>query len=386
MLLLRLRLSTWAVVLVGVGLAMVLLVAPLVARGGEDSAVTAHVGVPEATRRAPVSSSATGVANHTAGAAGNPPRGSCGNAFEKSTRGVWVPRAFAEKPWGLFGLPPRLWFRPLQAGCDYRPVSPQEACRCLHKVGFIGDSITLGLAQIFAEFVTQNERIILRKNISREEDKKDCFAAPLYDNTGHIRYKPCLPLMENFMYDKSCDLHVHYLRVNKWVPGVSGTQRELKQFLARLKGVDSSPIDLLYINFGLHHMVAWPDRVLSAYLACVQRAMEILLEATEGQGTKLVWAGITAQHVAKKPPEWRRLQANSRVQAYNNASFKLLRDVLRLPHPRVDLWDPFGMTAPEAADAMSWDGVHYVRHLNTMRTQVLLNRLFEPRQRCGNGK
>ena len=40
------------------------------------------------------------------------------------------------------------------------------------------------------------------------------------------------------------------------------------------------------------------------------------------------------------------------------------------------------MTQPEAANAMSWDGVHYVRHMNTMRSLILLNRLAEPQQIC----
>lgn len=63
---------------------------------------------------------------------------------------------------------------------------------------------------------------------------------------------------------QGCGLHVHYLRVNKYMPGKDGTERELRRFLLGLAAADPAPIDLVLLNFGLHHMVAWNDRILGA--------------------------------------------------------------------------------------------------------------------------
>eukprot|EP00668_Euglena_longa_P012638 GGOE01015105.1.p1 GENE.GGOE01015105.1~~GGOE01015105.1.p1 ORF type:complete len:462 (+),score=89.66 GGOE01015105.1:50-1387(+) len=304
----------------------------------------------------------------------------CNTSLQR--RGRWVPRVQADPTLQLFGLPLPLWYLPADPRCDFPIVRPQQACQCLHKVAFIGDSITMGFFQIFAEYVTQKEDIILRRNVSRAEDTKDCFGGPLYDPTGHIRYKPCIPLMEPHIYAPACDLHAHYMRVNKYMPGKDGTERELRRHLAGLAAVDTAPIDVVVLNFGLHHMVAWSDRILAAYPGFVRRALEVALSAAPA--ASVLWLGITAQHAAKKPPQWRQLQSNDRVRQFNSAAFQAV-DELRSTlgdSSRLASWDVLPLTEPTEADALSWDGVHYVRHLNTMRTLILLSHLAEPHQRC----
>eukprot|EP00667_Euglena_gracilis_P010315 EG_transcript_10509 len=298
-------------------------------------------------------------------------------------RGRWGPRRQTTPALQLFRLPLQQWYRPEDPQCDFMLVEPAQACQCLHKVAFVGDSITMGFFQIFAEYLSQQENIILRRNVSAAEDTKDCFGGPLYDPTGHIRYKPCIPLMENRIHATGCGLHVHYLRVNKYMPGKDGTERELRRFLLGLAAADPAPIDLVLLNFGLHHMVAWNDRILASYPGFVRRALEVALDAAPA--ASVLWLGITAQHAAKKPPQWRNLQSNERVRQFNDAAFKAvdeLRVAVRATATRLAAWDVLPMTETPEADAMSWDGVHYVRHLNTMRTLILLSHLSEPQQRC----
>eukprot|EP00996_Jenningsia_fusiforme_P001035 NODE_1945_length_1347_cov_39.423729_g1762_i0.p1 GENE.NODE_1945_length_1347_cov_39.423729_g1762_i0~~NODE_1945_length_1347_cov_39.423729_g1762_i0.p1 ORF type:complete len:394 (-),score=46.05 NODE_1945_length_1347_cov_39.423729_g1762_i0:50-1231(-) len=301
----------------------------------------------------------------------------CPPPFDRVASGSWVARSHSSPPFSLFGLPMPYWsqagssLNSIGRNCDFRVIPPEEACARLSKVAFIGDSITMGFAQVFAEYLTQREDIILKSSASAI-DAPDCFSGPLYDSTGHIRYKPCLPIMEPLMHDPKCEIRVHYLRVNRWTPGKDGSAVEMRRFLEDLHSRDGGkPIDLIFINFGLHHMTTWAARALTAYSSSVRSAIQELCRHSTPGVTVAVWSGITAQHGMKKPAQWRRLQSNERVQEYNRAASLAVADSAGACP--VTQWDVLGMTNSSVANNMSWDGVHYVRHLNTMRTLVLLN-------------
>lgn len=57
----------------------------------------------------------------------------------------------------------------------------------------------------------------------------------------------------------------------------------------------------------------------------MRRALEVALDAAPA--ASVLWLGITAQHAAKKPPQWRNLQSNERVQQFNDAAFKAVDEV-----------------------------------------------------------
>ena len=91
-------------------------------------------------------------------------------------------------------------------------------------------------------------------------------ALPL--STADLYSCPQLPLRSAFSglappHPQTCGLRVHYMRINKYMPGKDGTEKELGKFLGHLNAADPQrPTDVVVVNFGLHHMVAWNERIL----------------------------------------------------------------------------------------------------------------------------
>eukprot|EP00667_Euglena_gracilis_P013990 EG_transcript_14463 len=294
--------------------------------------------------------------------------------------GRWRPLARS----ALFGVPMPLWYVPADPRCGYRLVTPAQACRCLRKVAFIGDSLTRGFARAFTEYVTQNgtaKPSTSRHNKSGNASRLGCPPAGVgpepFSTSG-----PLPPSLRDPCHTV-CPTAVEYTKITQYTSGRGGVERDVKRFLANLAGATpAGAVDVVVLNFGLHHMVAWADKVLANYPERVRRALELALDAAPAAA--VVWLSITAQHVKKKPKEWRRLQANPRVKLFNDAAFRAIRQLQRSggKFQRVTVWDLMPMTSPPEAEAMSKDGVHYAEHMHTMRSLILLSHLFAPSQRC----